>query len=723
MTAPTDFVDPLDALDTPPPRPAAPSGARQVLELLSSMRFAITLFVVICVAAVVGTVVQQNEAFNNYVNKFGPFWAELFGHVQLFTIYSAPWFLLIIAFLVVSTSLCIARNAPKIVADLRSFKEHVREQSLAFFHHKADAVLPIGREAALAQVAAVLGKHGWRARAQVRTNGTMVAARTGRASKLGYLSAHSAIVLICLGGLADGDLIVRAQMALAGKSVFDGGYQFVKDVPAEHRLSADNPTFRGNLMVPEGARAGVALLTMPQGTVLQELPFDVELKKFNVEYYESGMPRLFASDIVIHDHETGEAIPATVKVNEPAFHRGVAIYQSSMEDGGSQVQLKAYPLSVGGQPFEMKLRVGESTGLTSDSGNQRLQVEVTGLKVINVENMGEASANASGSTDVRKVDLVGTLNKHLGAGVNPDKAKTMHNVGPSVTYRLRDSAGQAREFHNYMLPIELDGQRVFVAGVREATAENFHYLRMPADENGSLEGWLRLRAALNDPALRDQAARRYAAQATPEGRPEMTEQLRLTAARALTLFAGIEAPAKGAEATRLGGLNALSQFIEASVPEAERPRIAEVMLRILNGAVFDLNQLAREQAGLKPLELGPATEAFMTQALLSLSDSFFYPAPVLLELTNFDFVQASVFQVARAPGKTLVYLGAVLLILGVFAMLYVRERRLWVWLADGEPPGNTRMQVAMSTPRRTLDIDAEFDRLRDEMLASAGGKP
>jgi cytochrome c biogenesis protein len=111
----------------------------------------------------------------------------------------------------------------------------------------------------------------------------------------------------------------------------------------------------------------------------------------------------------------------------------------------------------------------------------------------------------------------------------------------------------------------------------------------------------------------------------------------------------------------------------------------------------------------------------MTQAVLSLSDSFFYPAPVLLELADFTPVQASVFQVARAPGKTLVYLGAVLLILGVFAMLYVRERRLWIWLADSGAAGSTRLQLAMSTPRRTLDIDAEFDTLRQQLLA--GGNP
>lgn len=713
----------------------APTAAarrwREAYELLSSMRFAITLLSVICIASVIGTVVQQNQPVNDYINKFGPFWAEVFARFQLFNVYSAGWFLVILAFLVVSTSLCIARNTPKILADLRSFKEHVREQSLAAFHHKAEARVPLARQAALEHVAAVLGRHGWQARAQVREHGTMVAARAGRANKLGYLAAHSAVVLVCVGGLADGDLMVRLQMALRGVSSFDGGFQFISQVPAEHRLPATNPTFRGNLLVPEGQRAGVALLSMPNGTVLQELPFDVELKKFVVEYYETGMPRLFASDIVIHDHENGQAIPATVKVNEPAEHRGILIYQSSFEDGGSAVKLRAEPLTPGGKPFELAMRVGESTQLANNQGGAPLRLELAGLKVINVENLADASAGAQG-TDVRAVDLKGTLDKHLGAGINPDKAKTLRNIGPAVTFRLRDAAGQAREFHHYMLPVELDGRRVFLAGVRDSTAEPFRYLRMPADENSSLDGWLRLRAALLDPDMRDKAARRYADQATPDGKPEMHEQLRLTAARALTLFAGLEnvtvpTPAAGASApglppgTPLGGLAALSQFIEASVPEAERSRIAEVMLRILNGTLFDLNQMAREQAGLKPLEPGPATEAFMTQAVLSLSDSFLYPAPVLLQLTDFTPVQASVFQVARAPGKALVYLGAVLLIVGIFAMLYVRERRLWVWLADDAAHGGTRLQMALSTPRRTLDIDTEFDTLRRELSAPAGG--
>jgi cytochrome c biogenesis protein len=69
-----------------------------------------------------------------------------------------------------------------------------------------------------------------------------------------------------------------------------------------------------------------------------------------------------------------------------------------------------------------------------------------------------------------------------------------------------------------------------------------------------------------------------------------------------------------------------------------------------------------------------------------------------------------VFQVARAPGQTLVYLGAVLLMLGVFAMLYVRERRLWLWLA---PQGQgTQLTLALSSSRPGSELDAEFEHLR-----------
>jgi cytochrome c biogenesis protein len=101
-------------------------------------------------------------------------------------------------------------------------------------------------------------------------------------------------------------------------------------------------------------QSATAILNQSDGILLQELPFSIELKKFIVEYYSTGMPKLFASEIVIHDRETGQTTPHRVEVNHPARHRGIEIYQSSFDDGGSTVRLQAVPLTAGGKSFEVR---------------------------------------------------------------------------------------------------------------------------------------------------------------------------------------------------------------------------------------------------------------------------------------------------------------------------------------------------------------------------------
>ena len=688
---------------------------RRSVELLSSMRFAIALLTVICIASVIGTVIKQHEPGVNYVNQFGPFWAELFLAVKLNAVYSAWWFLLILAFLVISTSLCIARNAPKFIADMRTYKENIREGSLKAFHHKAQGDLPQAPAAEAQRIGQLLAPGGWKVRLQERDTpagkGWMVAAKAGTANKIGYIAAHSAIVLVCIGGLLDGDLIVRAQMWLNGKSTFAGG-GMIADVRPEHRLSASNPTFRGNLLVSEGTQSSTAILSQSDGILIQELPFSLELKKFIIEHYPSGMPKLFASEVVIHDKATGEKTERRIEVNHPANFKGIEIYQSGFDDGGSAVTLRALPMAPGLEPFEVQGVIGSSSQPLKDVGGEALSLELVSLRTINVENFNEGG-DTSGA-DVRKVDLRESIGSRMGAANKTVKNKDLRNVGPSIGYKLRDAAGQAREYHNYMLPIDMGdgGPGLFLLGVRENPAEPFRYLRVPADDQGSIQGVLRMRLALQDPAAREEAVRRYTALAVDSSRKDIAEQLAQSAARALTLYAG----GPGENGEYIGGLPAISQFMEKNVPEAERNRASEVLVRILNGTLFELAQLTRERAGLKPLESNDQTLAFMTQAVLSLSDAQIYPAPLAFELQDFKQVQASVFQVARAPGKNIVYLGCALLILGVFAMLYVRERRVWVWVA---PQGDqSHALMALSTNRKTMDGDREFVQLAEKLIGA-----
>jgi cytochrome c biogenesis protein len=472
-------------------------------------------------------------------------------------------------------------------------------------------------------------------------------------------------------------------------------------VTQKNRLGLDNPTFRGNMPIPEGSSSNTAIIGRQNGILIQDLPFSISLKKFIIEHYSTGMPKLFASDVVVTDHENGKSFPATIKVNEPLIYKGVAVYQSSFDDGGSRLKLVGWPM-VGPKRATFALN-GEVNGSTPLKGEQGIDytIEWSGFRAFNVENVANGQ-------DVRAVNVgksfAERLDKQLGSAAKNANNKDLKNVGPSVQYKLRDKTGQAREYHNYMQPVLLDGDWVFLTGMRESPADPFQYLRIPADDNDTVEEWMRIRAALADPDMRAKAAERYADRVMPRSRengPVLHDQLRESALKGMSVFAG-----EGQQA----GYVAVARFIE-KIPATDQEKAAALFMKILNGGLWDLWQVAREKDGLKPAEETEKHARFMQLAANALSDANFYGAPVYLQLAGFDEVKASVLQVTRSPGKKVVYLGCLLLVLGVFSMFYIRERRLWVWFKSAEN-GGTHALMAVSTQRRTLDFDKEFEQLK-----------
>ncbi len=684
------------------------------VELLSSMRFAISLLTLISVASVIGTVLKQNEPMSNYVNQFGPFWFEVFGKLDLYAVYSTWWFMLIMGFLVISTSLCLIRNAPKMVRDMRSWRDNVREQSLRNFHYRREWQADAKPEQVVAQAAACITAHGYRSKVVQKDGGTLIAARKGTANKWGYIFAHASIVIICLGGLLDSDLPIRIQQLLYDKTPFAGN-GLIAEIPAQHRLGVGNPSFRGNTMIPEGGSSSTAIVPQQDGVLIQDLPFSIRLTRFIIEYYSTGMPRLFASEVTVTDHDSGASFPATIKVNEPLIHRGFAVYQSSFEDGGSQLELQGYAMRGGAyRTFALEGTVGNATELGPDHGGD-YTIEWSGFRPFNVENMAQEGQ------DVRAVNpnqgfnrrLAEGLDRHLGSAAKTVDIREFRNVGPSVQYKLRDRNGQAREYHNYMQPVEVEGAYVFLAGVRESPSEPFRFLRIPADDNDSVEEWMRLRAALLNPALRERAARAYAARALPDARAAadgLRAQLQASALRGLTIFAGDQESA---------GYVAVSQFLER-IPTQEQEKAADIFMKILHGSLWDLWQFARQQDGLPAIAADDRHARFLQLSANAYSDAFFYGSPVYLQLRGFEEIKASVLQVTRSPGKNIVYLGCLLLTLGVFSMFYIRERRLWIWI-KAESDGKTQAMMAMSSQRQTLDFEKEFETLGQQLAQSDRG--
>jgi cytochrome c biogenesis protein len=90
---------------------------------------------------------------------------------------------------------------------------------------------------------------------------------------------------------------------------------------------------------------------------------------------------------------------------------------------------------------------------------------------------------------------------------------------------------------------------------------------------------------------------------------------------------------------------------------------------------------------------------------------------VFFSLADFKQIQASVFQVARTPGKRVVYVGCILLILGVFSMFFVRDRRIWIWVTPGAAGADgSVLYAAMTAQKRTLDFNREFERFKQAVM-------
>ena len=674
--------------------------ARALFELLSSMRFAIALLTILSIASVIGTVVKQNDPLNAYLNQFGPFWFPVFEKLGLYSVYNAGWFIVILAFLVLSTSLCIVRQTAPMLREIRSFREHAREASLRQFAHRASLSATLDLPEAQTRIEEYLRQHRFNSRSNARSDGALIAAKQGSIGRVGYFFAHGAIVLICVGGLLDGDLPLRVTTWLGDKQP-TAANQLIADIPESARLGLDNPSFRGDVYIPEGRTTTFAVLRAGDGILLQELPFNITLERFHIDHYENGMPKRFASDIVVANRMSGESTAHTIEVNKPLTLQGITLYQSSFEDGGSRLRLVARSLLPGraGVLTELEGAVGENLPFHDEAF--RYTLEFIDFKAFNVEDL----ATGEGA-DVQSAKGLARLEQHLGSGARTVSPRDMRNVGPSFTYRLRDEAGQAREFHNYMLPIEQDGRWFLYTGLRDSQADSFRYMRIPLDEAGSVDTWFAVRNLLLDPTQRAQLAQRFAARTFAGGQnaEAMRAPLAQSAVQTLELFAE-------------RGYETLGAFIERTVPEAERGQAADVLVRVLQGAAWEAWMQVRADAGLDAAEVSPARATYVNDSIAAISDSLFYGSPAYLQLDSFEERLATVLQATRSPGQPLVYIGSLLLVLGVFAMLYIRERRFFVLVKANE------ILVAMSSNRKALDVDETFQRHVEGLAAALGAAP
>ena len=502
----------------------------------------------------------------------------------------------------------------------------------------------------------------------------LIAAKKGTMNKWGYIFAHIALIVICLGGLIDSNLLLKLGM-LTGRIVPDNQAVYAKDFKPESILGTANLSFRGNVSISEGQSADVVFLNADNGMLVQDLPFEVKLKKFHIDFYNTGMPRDFASDIEVTDKATGEKLERTIRVNHPLTLHGITIYQASFADGGSDLAFKAWNLGdASRQPVVLKATSMRQFPL--NIGRHKYRLEFDQFTSMNVEDMSEDGK--------REKSLNSTLNDVRAVS---QEGKKYTNIGPSIVYRIRDAAGQAVEYKNYMLPVLQEQDYFWITGTRSGLQQQYRWLRIPLDKQGKADTFMALREFLKD----GEGLKRLVSDATKDAPAEIREQFILAAENTLNIFA------------RKGYLG-LDEFITTNIPKEQQEKMQGYFYEMLYGVMNAALDETIRRYGLPEWQQDEARNRFLLHSMDAYTGLTEYPAPMLLQLDSFSEVRSSGLQMTRSPGSLLVYLGSVLLVLGTVFMFYVREKRAWILFSDG------KIRFAMSSARSERDLQKEFPK-------------
>jgi cytochrome c biogenesis protein len=637
------------------------------------MEFAITMLITLAIASVIGTVLQQNQPYPDYVLKFGPYWFEVFETLGLYDVYSALWFLVILTLLVVSTSVCVIRHTPSMFRDMFNLRTNVQLKSLRSMHHRAQWQTTADMGDTANVLSDQLSRQGFRTRITVKDDSQLVSAMRGGMNRLGYILTHVAIIVICVGGLLDSNLPLKLA-EWQGRLEVETRNLPLSQVPKESRLPVGPQAFRGSVSIPEGRAASVAYLPMRDGYLVQNLPFTIEVKEFRIEHYASGQPKSFESDLVIYDSDLEKPLEQTIAVNHPLIYKGYAIYQASFGDGGSELSIDAWPLFAGQpEPTELETKVFETRDM--QWGEQKLQLEITGFRPFNI---------------------------------NPDPTeddpRNVRNYGPNIQFKLRRETGEAMEYENYMLPVERNGRDFILSGVRGSPADEFAYLYIPVDQNGGVESFIHFLHRLQD----DEVIKAIAAEMKQETLLSLQSQDDAVLGESLqrTLETLIEMFVRG-------GFDEVRDFIEQTLPEAERDSLAPAYLAMLREM---LGRVYLQGLGLE--DTAPVSETqllFLQDAIDAVGTLPRYGSPVYLSLTDYTHIESTGLQIARSPGKATVYVGCAFLVIGVFLLFYLPQRRFWIWLSRED--GRIRLDMAGMTNRNPREFDSTFELIRDRLQA------
>jgi cytochrome c biogenesis protein len=269
----------------------------KVWKFFTSLKLAIFVIIILAVSSIIGTIIEQNLPLEKYRQVYSDGTIRLFTSLNLFDMYHSWWFLLLLVLFTVNLSCCTIDRLPRTVKVVRNPKTTLDENLEKSLAH-VDRWKKKGEMEGLTDTyRTVMGSAFARPRVTENSGTLHLYAEKGVVSRFGVYVTHLSIIIIFIG-------------AIIG-NVFG---------------------FKGFANIVEGQ--SVRTIPTRGGANQVDLGFAVRCNKFHVDFYPTGQPKEYSSDLSIIEGGR-EVLRKTIEVNDPLQYKGIWFYQSSYGSAGA----------------------------------------------------------------------------------------------------------------------------------------------------------------------------------------------------------------------------------------------------------------------------------------------------------------------------------------------------------------------------------------------------
>ena len=300
----------------------------------SSLKLTIFLLITLALVSIIGTVIPQNMLRADYLKIYKESTYTTLKAVGFLDMYHSWWFVLILTLLTINLIACSWKHFPR---TWRFFSHPTKlldknlEKASALGWRRSWDLLPDDPASLVPRLEGLWpGNWQWQEHAGEHGPELHYVAEKGRWSRLGVYFVHLSILVIFTGGIIG--------------SLFG---------------------IKGFVNIPEGEKVSTFYTYGDQRASIA-LDFSVECRDFEVEFYETGGPKEYSSDLVIYDNEK-PVKEKIIEVNHPVSYQGFTFYQSSYGAYGGLVDLELNFRETG-LVLPLKLEVGRPLRLPENWG-------------------------------------------------------------------------------------------------------------------------------------------------------------------------------------------------------------------------------------------------------------------------------------------------------------------------------------------------------------------